>query len=145
MTTVREILINKRPDDVWRHVANIAEWPRWNGAVLGLKPVDGPGGYAWRVQLPGIGWVLVSIHMDRKTRRLTYRMRGKGAAENGQVEVLLAPDNESRVRYTIHYRGWAAWWPLLRNTAVWRLSRLKEWCETGTVQDPWALDMSYKL
>ncbi len=142
MTTVSEIMIRKRPEEVWRHVADIAEWPRWNGAIFALKPGDGWGSSEWHVRLRGIGWVMASIHRNSESRRLTYRMRGAGAAEDGQLEVISAPGNASRVRYTVHYDGWAAWWPPLRNTAAWRLSRLKEWCETGAVQDPWSLDKS---
>lgn len=135
-------MISKPPEDVYNHVADIANWPRWNGAILAIKPVNGRESSEWHVRLQVIGWVTASIHLDSESRRLTYRMGGKGAAEDGQMEVLSVQHDAAQVRYTIQYHGWAAWFPSLRNTVTWRLSRLKEFCETGAVNNPWSLDNS---
>jgi hypothetical protein len=140
MKTVK-IRIDASWNEIYEVLNNVHNWSIWNGTIQEISDTEKRDEFSVRVNL--LGWIHCRVkEQNSQEKRFGYELYGKGNRETGILRLVTESSDGSMIEYQVKHEGWVKMITALGSATSWRVGRLKEFCENGTVVDPFGWGMA---
>ena len=127
--------------EIYEAMGNIHNWPLWNGAIQEVRETERSNEFVVRVNI--LGWIYCRVKDQLpQEKQFAYELFGKGNRETGTLRLVEESFGACLIEYQVKHEGWLKLLTPLESVTSWRVGRLKELCENGSVVDPYGRGMS---